>query len=102
MAGVLAMEPETVMLDEPFGWLDYKQSQRLKVLLNTLNKQDKTLTVSAYDSNFSLKWGQQVLAMHSGELKVNCSVKELMMNTRIIDELYIVPPKIRLAKPIYK
>ena len=94
LAGVLAMEPQIIMLDEPFAWLDYRQSQRLKGLLNELSRQGKTLIVSTHDSDFALQWGQQALVMQSGQLKVNCAVKELMTNTGLIDELDIEPPAV--------
>ncbi len=91
LAGVLAMEPKIIMLDEPFAWLDYKQSQRLKILLNQLSEQGKTLIVSTHDSNFALQWGQQALVMQNGQLKANCPVNELMMNTHLVEALEIEP-----------
>jgi len=94
LAGVLAMEPEIIMLDEPFAWLDYRQSQRLKILLDQLSEQGKTLIVSTHDSNFALEWGQQVLVMQCGVLKADSSVEDLMMNARLVEELEIEPPRI--------
>ena len=93
LAGVLAMEPEIIMLDEPFAWLDYKQAQRLKLLLNQLSEQGKTLIVSTHDSNFALEWGQQALVMEEGKLAVDSPVKALMANKPLIEKLELEPPR---------
>ena len=92
LAGVLAMEPEIILLDEPFAWLDYRQSQRLKKLLNDLHLQGKTLVVSTHDSNLALEWGQQALVMQKGHLVADKSVQTLMADHSLLDQLDLEPP----------
>ncbi len=93
LTGVLAMEPEIVMLDEPFAWLDYRQSQRLLNLLNQLSKSGKTVIVSTHDSQFAYEWANRALIMQNGQLKADGSTRELFANDQLLDELDIAPVK---------
>ena len=96
VAGVLAMEPDVIMLDEPFAWLDYSQSKRLKLLLDELSLQGKTIIVSTHDSDFAYQWGQHALVMQNGELKADLSVSELMENERLMSDFDLAPISMRM------
>jgi len=95
LAGVLAMEPQVIMLDEPFAWLDYRQTQRLRRILDELSEQGKTLIVSTHDSEFAFEWGQQALVMKDGELKANMLVKDVLNNESLVKDLDIAPLSVR-------
>ncbi|MCG8579874.1 MAG: energy-coupling factor ABC transporter ATP-binding protein [Bacteroidales bacterium] len=91
LAGVLAMEPEIVMLDEPFAWLDYRQSQRLLKILNQLSDMGKTVIVSTHDSQFANDWASRAMLMQNGSLKASGVAAELLANDQLLDELDIAP-----------
>jgi len=92
LAGVLAMDPDIILLDEPFAWLDYRQSQRLKKLLNELSAAGKTVVVSTHDSNFAAQWGEKVLVMQKGRLAVAGAVQNIMTDHVLLDQLDLEPP----------
>jgi len=92
LAGVLAMEPAIILLDEPFAWLDYRQSQRLKKVLNDLNQTGKTVIVSTHDSNFAAQWGEQLLVMQNGHLAADDSVQSIMADPVLLDQLDLEAP----------
>lgn len=91
LAGVLAMEPDIIMLDEPFAWLDYRQSQRLKRILNELTEMGKTLIISTHDSNFAYQWAQRALVMKKGVLQADAVIDQLFEDTALINDLDIAP-----------
>lgn len=91
LAGVLGMEPEIVMLDEPFAWLDYRQSQRLLTLLNQLSERGKTVIVSTHDSQFAYEWADRALIMQKGQLKADGSAREVFANEQLLEEFDIAP-----------
>lgn len=91
LAGVLAMEPDIIMLDEPFAWLDYRQSERLKSLLDKLAEMEKTLIISTHDSDFAYQWAQRVLVMKDGILKANAEVNEVFGTSSLTEEFDIAP-----------
>ncbi|MBK3518069.1 energy-coupling factor ABC transporter ATP-binding protein [Carboxylicivirga marina] len=91
LAGVLAMEPEVILLDEPFAWLDYRQSKRLLTLLNQLTKMGKTLIVSTHDSEFANQWAQRAWVMKDGALEADLPTENLFNNAQLVDKLDIAP-----------
>ncbi|WP_439183426.1 energy-coupling factor ABC transporter ATP-binding protein [Carboxylicivirga taeanensis] len=91
LAGVLAMEPEIVMLDEPFAWLDYRQSQRLLDVLKQLSESGKTVIVSTHDSQFAAEWADRALVMQQGSLKVDGSAGDVFADEQLLEELDIAP-----------
>ncbi len=91
LAGVLAMEPQIVMLDEPFAWLDYQQSQRLKAILEQLVDRGKTLIISTHNSDFVSEWADKALVMKGGTLTADTSTNALFTNDCLIEELGIAP-----------
>lgn len=96
LAGVLAMQPDIVMLDEPFAWLDYRQSQRLLGILNLLNEMGKTVIVSTHDSQFAYEWANRALVMKNGQLKADGSIREVFAREQLLAELDIAPVKLKL------
>jgi cobalt/nickel transport system ATP-binding protein len=91
LAGVLAMEPEIIMLDEPFAWLDYRQSQRLLNILNQLSEIGKTVIVSTHDSQFAFEWADKALIMQDGSLKADGLAADVFTNDKLLNELDIAP-----------
>lgn len=49
LAAVLALNPETVILDEPFAGLDRNSTERLAEILAELKSAGKTLLIAAHD-----------------------------------------------------
>lgn len=68
IAGVLAMEPEVVLFDEPAASLDPKNVDMLEELLERLWKQGKTLLISTHDVDFAYRWADRILVMVQGKL----------------------------------
>ncbi|WP_430817406.1 energy-coupling factor ABC transporter ATP-binding protein [Carboxylicivirga sp. RSCT41] len=91
LAGVLAMEPEVIMLDEPFAWLDYRQSQRLLKILGQLSDSGKTVIVSTHDTQFASEWAGRALIMQEGSLRVNGSANEVFANPELLEEMNVAP-----------
>lgn len=67
IAGVLVMEPEVLILDEPFAWLDNLQQKKMIALLNTLSEQGTTLIVSTHDMEFAFSWSTHALVLDNGK-----------------------------------
>ena len=68
LAGVLAMEPEVLILDEPTAGLDYAGSVNLCAILGRLHQNGTTLIVSTHDTDWVLDWADQVVAMNEGQV----------------------------------
>ena len=66
IAGVLAMQPELMLLDEPFAGLDHAMREDLIVTLDRLNASGVTLLVATHDVDFAYRWADRVHLLAAG------------------------------------
>ncbi|WNY26912.1 energy-coupling factor ABC transporter ATP-binding protein [Methanolapillus ohkumae] len=71
IAGVLAMDPDVIILDEPLSNLDPVGADEILDILNELNHLGKTIVISTHDVDLAYKWSDRVF---------------LLSNSRLIDE----------------
>jgi cobalt/nickel transport system ATP-binding protein len=68
IAGVMALQPELLLLDEPTAYLDPIQTRNLLAELETIIATGTTLLVATHDLNFVYQWADWVLVMEEGKL----------------------------------
>jgi cobalt/nickel transport system ATP-binding protein len=68
IAGVLAMDPEVLILDEPTAGLDSYYSKQIMRVLEQVHEQEKTIIISTHDVNLAYQWADQIVVMHNGEI----------------------------------
>ncbi|PEZ80487.1 MULTISPECIES: ATP-binding cassette domain-containing protein [Bacillaceae] len=68
IAGVLAMEPDVWLLDEPTAGLDPYFSKQIMALLDSIHHQDKTIILSTHDVNLAYQWADEVVVMNDGKV----------------------------------
>lgn len=81
LARVLALEPEVLLLDEPFSHIDNfrKNSLRRKLFAYLKEKQITTL-VATHDSSDVLSFSDEVLVMQNGKIIASGSPKDIYQN----------------------
>ncbi|KAI9193674.1 putative ABC transporter [Polychytrium aggregatum] len=95
IARAIANHPEVLLLDEPTGDLDSKNTQRIMYLLHRLNEQqDMTLVMVTHDPNLK-NFGHRIVYMvdgkvhrieHIPEARRQEKIKELMAFQRGLDQ----------------
>jgi cobalt/nickel transport system ATP-binding protein len=68
IAGILAMKPGIVILDEPMAFLDPVGQDEVAGLLQGLNYMGKTILLSTHDVNFAASWADMVVLIQGGEV----------------------------------
>jgi len=68
IAGVLAMEPEIIVMDEPMAYLDPAGQVGVRAILDRLHQQGKTLIVATHDVDFAASWAEIVIILKEGRL----------------------------------
>jgi cobalt/nickel transport system ATP-binding protein len=68
IAGVMALQPELLLLDEPTAYLDPVQTRNLLLELDQIAKQGTTLLIATHDLDFVYQWADWVLVMERGRL----------------------------------
>lgn len=66
IAGVYAMSPEMLILDEPLAWLDAAGIRSILALLDELNQGDTTVVVSLHQMELALQWADHVIVLQKG------------------------------------
>ncbi len=67
IAGVLAMEPQLLILDEPMAGLDHAMRQELLAVFDHLHSQDITLLLATHDIDFAYRWADRIHVMTGGQ-----------------------------------
>lgn len=98
IAGVLAMEPAVIALDEPTASLDPEAASDLMELLNSLNARGATVIISTHDIDLAAAWAGQLVIMDDGSVKLAGSPEDiyygrekaynLKLKTPLVVELY--------------
>lgn len=68
IAGVLAMNTDVFILDEPSAGLDGYYSKQILQLLNQIHQLDKTIILSTHDVHFAYEWADEIIVMSDGEV----------------------------------
>lgn len=68
IAGVIAMDPAVVLLDEPLAWLDRAGARAVMAILESLHDAGKTVICSTHSSDFAWHWADSVVLMKEGRV----------------------------------
>ena len=79
LAGVLAMEPDVLVMDEPTAGLDYAGSVNLCEIMGRLHKAGKTLVISTHDMDWVMEWADLVVAMFDGQVSACGTAAEVLL-----------------------
>ncbi len=94
IAGVLAMEPEVLVLDEPTAGLDPKGRNEIMELFYRLHKEKKLTTILVTHSmEDAAKYADEIAVLHQGELKMKGSPKEIFRLTGELEQLGLDLPE---------
>ncbi|BAX81806.1 energy-coupling factor ABC transporter ATP-binding protein [Labilibaculum antarcticum] len=101
VAGVLAMEPEIILFDEPFAWLDNRHKHIMNEIIDDLNKQGKTVLISTHNPDFAYEWADNVVLMKEGRIIASDSPVKTMCNKVLMQEIGMeLPLVVQLAKKL--
>ncbi len=99
IAGILAIEPDILVLDEPTAGLDLKGSNEIMSLLQEMHKNGTTIILVTHDMDLVMKYCSDVFVLNHGKLIFNGTPSELFENAS--DEMAIeIPPLYVLAKKL--
>jgi energy-coupling factor transporter ATP-binding protein EcfA2 len=62
------MQPQVIILDEPFAGLDAVMTHELIATLSDLGRHGVTLIVATHDVDFARNWADEIIVLREGEL----------------------------------
>jgi len=102
IAGVLAADPEILVLDEPTVGLDPIAKKELLELLKELNeKYHKTIVIITHDMDVVSEYIKRVLVLKQGQLMYDGSKEELFKQEALVEECNLgLPTIVKLLKKL--
>ncbi len=82
IAGVLAMQPDVLLLDEPMAGLDAAMQVELQALLDTLAARGITIVLSTHDVDFAYRWADDIHLLAAGRCLASFAAVDLPQHTR--------------------
>lgn len=81
IAGVLVMEPDVILFDEPFSNLDYHAASNLLSLITKLNKNKITIIIATHDIEKVIYRATRMIIMDDGHIKQDEAPEKLIKIT---------------------
>jgi len=84
IAGVLAMEPDVLLLDEPMAGLDAPMQHELALLLERLAARGVTVLLSTHDVDFAYRWADRIHLMAAGSVIASGPAQQVARNDKAL------------------
>lgn len=94
IAGILAMDPRVLILDEPTAGLDGKSSDMIEKLLIQYNQKGKTVIFVSHDMDFVSRLARRVVVMHRGSVIFDGNREDLFREEKLLDRAGLIMPEI--------
>lgn len=95
IAGVLAMEPEVLVLDEPTAGLDPRGRQEIMQLFSTLHKQkNMTMILVTHSMEDAARYAEEITIMHEGKSILSGKPRDLFSDASKLSEYRLEVPHI--------
>lgn len=104
IGGVIAMQPEVLVLDEPTAGLDPKARDRVLSLLKELNKnRGLTVVIVSHSMEDIAKYADRMIVLSGGKIALSGVPKDLFQRSGDIERLGLaIPPAASVVQRLYK
>lgn len=92
LAGILVLQPDILLCDEPFSGLDTSSLDFFKKLLDQWKDQGKTIVFSSHDVDLTYEWADDVVILREGKLLKQGTVEEVFLDEEIYLETDLQKP----------
>ena len=93
IAGILAMEPEIMVMDEPTTGLDPKGVEEVLEILYMLNKDDMSIIIASHDVEMVTQFADRIFVLHDGEIIGQGTTEEIFNDPITLKKAHLKPPK---------
>ncbi len=101
IAGILALEPEIIVLDEPTRGLDPKSSLEVMELFDKIHKEtNKTIIIITHDMDIVSKYAKRVVVLNEGKIVFDGEKEKLFIDPNFESFHLDYPSSMKLAKEI--
>ena len=92
IAGIVAMRPEIMILDEPTAGLDPEGVDKVLNILNNLNKEGMSIVISSHDIEMVNEFADKIFVLYSGEI-IACGDKhDIFSDKELLKKAHLKAP----------
>lgn len=94
IAGILALDPDVLILDEPTAGLDPFGEKQMMELFNDIYNKGKNIILVTHNMDIVLKYVKNCIVMDKGQIIFNGKPLDLFQNNTILQTSAIRPPEV--------
>lgn len=94
IAGILAMNPDFMVFDEPTAGLDPVGVKEILDILTELHKKGKTIINVTHDLDHVLERAQKVVLLEKGKISKYGEVYEILNDVKLLKDNHLQPPQL--------
>ena len=91
IAGILAMEPDILLMDEPYSGLDPQSLAQFSETLDLLFQNGMTQIMSTHDVDLAYEWADRVIVLSKGKV-LRSGGPELMRDAELMEDAGLMLP----------
>ncbi len=92
IAGIVAMRPEIMILDEPTAGLDPEGVDKVLNILNNLNKEGMSIVISSHDIEMVNEFADKIFVLYNGEI-IACGDKhDIFSDKELLKKAHLKAP----------
>lgn len=93
LAGIIAMQPPLILLDEPTAGLDPASAQHLVTLIKHLNRfHGYTVVMVTHDIDIAAQVASRIIILNNGVIRADGAVKDILTDQPLLKASRLEPP----------
>lgn len=92
IAGIIAMKPELMILDEPTAGLDPDGVEKVLNIMNQLNEEGMTLIISSHDIDMISKYADKIFVLYNGEIIESENKNKIFSDMELLKKAHLRTP----------
>lgn len=92
IAGIIAMKPEIMILDEPTAGLDPDGVEKVLNIMNQLNEEGMTLIISSHDIDMISKYADKIFVLYNGEIIESGNKNKIFSDMELLKKAHLRTP----------
>ena len=92
IAGIIAMRPEIMILDEPTAGLDPEGVDKVLNILNNLNKEGMSIVISSHDIEMVNQFADKIFVLYDGEIIAEGDRHQIFSDKELLRKAHLKAP----------
>ena len=92
IAGIIAMRPDIMILDEPTAGLDPEGVEKVLDILNNLNKEGISIVISSHDIEMVNQFADKIFVLHDGEIIAEGDKHQIFSDKELLKKAHLKAP----------